>query len=539
MSHSCWRAQGRHAGVMVPLFSLVSTESWGVGEIPDLVPAARWAAAAGFDFIQVLPVNEMATGQHSPYSALSALALDPVFLRVPALTDFAALGGTACLSRADRQALDEARSTSRVAFDIVQSVKQRALRACFERFEHDEARVGSPRAEAFEAFIARERSWLDPYARFRAIHAAHQGLPWWEWDAGLRTPDAAASAAGRFEPEARYYRYLQWQLSEQWSATVTALGDVGIFGDLPFMVGGDSSDVWSQQHAFARDATVGVPPDAFSATGQDWGVPVYRWDVHAREDFSWFRARARRGAELFAGYRVDHLVGLYRTYVRPADGSPHYFTPGDEPSQIALGERLLRIFMEPGACIVAEDLGTVPDFVRESMARVGVPGFKVTRWERAWHSERQPFLDPATYPEVSVATTGTHDTETLAVWWETVDAAERHAFCDLLAGTGRAVDRDAPELTAVTRWSVLEMMLAAGSRFVILPMQDLFGWRDRINTPATVGDENWTFRLAQPIDRWLEGGETTTTARALRRLCHRANRHRPRTSFGPLPTSSP
>lgn len=531
MSAPRWHALGRHAGVMAPLFSLVSRDSWGVGEIPDLIPAARWAAAAGLDFIQVLPVNEMATGQHSPYSALSALALDPVFLRISDLPDFTALGGTVSLSAEDRDRLESARRAPRVDFRTVQELKQRLLRRCFTRFEHDEWRQGTPRAEAFRGFVERERAWLAPYALFRAIHATHEGLPWWEWEPQLRTPSGAEAEGARFENDIRFYQYLQWLVFDQWAEVRAQLGDVGVFGDLPFMVGGDSADVWAQQHAFAMDATVGVPPDAFSATGQDWGVPVYRWDVHAAEDFAWFRARARRGAELFAGYRVDHLVGLYRTYVRPQDGSPEYFTPEHEPDQIALGERLLRIFMENGACIVAEDLGTVPDFVRESMTRLGVPGFKVVRWERAWKVSGQPFLDPSTYPELSVATTGTHDTETLAVWWETADVAEREAFCDLLARTARTSDIDSPTLTDATRWSVLDLMLASRSQFVILPIQDLFGWRDRINTPATVGDENWTFRVATPIDQWLEGGEPLSTARTLRRLCHRHARHRPRTSF--------
>lgn len=526
---------------MVPLFSLVSRESWGVGEIPDLIPAARWASAAGLDFIQVLPINEMAPGQHSPYSALSALAVDPVFLRIDHVADFAAIGGLEALSRDELAALDAARRAPRVDFHAVQLLKQRVLEACFDRFEQHEDHTSSPRAAAFDAFVARERGWLDSYALFRAIHAAHGGLPWWEWAPELRTPVGAeaAGARTRHARQIRFYQYVQWLVWEQWSAVRTALGDVGIFGDLPFMVGGDSADVWSQQHAFSMDATVGVPPDAFSATGQDWGVPVYRWDVHAREGFAWFRARARRGAELFSGYRVDHLVGLYRTYVRPADGGPHYFTPHEESDQTALGETLLHTFMEPGACVVAEDLGTVPDFVRASMARVGVPGFKVTRWERAWHTEGQPFLDPASYPDVSVATTGTHDTETLAVWWETVDRVERDAFCDLLARTERAVDRDAPALTETTRWSVLDLMLAASSQFVILPIQDIFGWRDRINTPATVGDENWTFRVTPPIDGWLAAGLTLDTARALRRIAHRHHRRRPRASLAAPVVTSP
>src|SRR5688500_6887416 len=123
-------------------------------------------------------------------------------------------------------------------------------------------------------------------------------------------------------------------------------------------------------------------------------MPVYRWDVFAARDFDWLRARARRHAALFDGYRVDHLVGFYRTYFRPHGGGAPAFTPADEEAQCRLGERVLAVFREPGSEIIAEDLGTVPDFVRGSLVRLQVPGYKVLRWERHWHSEGQPFRDP-------------------------------------------------------------------------------------------------------------------------------------------------
>src|SRR5690606_3823127 len=186
----------------------------------------------------------------------------------------------------------------------------------------------------------------------------------------------------------------------------------------------------SRQEQFRIDASVGVPPDAFSETGQDWGLPVYRWDVHEATGYAWLRQRAQRCFELFDGFRVDHLVGFYRTFVRERDGET-YFVPPDEPAQKTQGERLLRLFMESGAAILAEDLGTIPDFVRESLDRLGVPGMKVLRWEREWKQDGQPFRDPATYPAVSVAISGTHDTETMAEWWDNADRDERAAAAAL------------------------------------------------------------------------------------------------------------
>jgi 4-alpha-glucanotransferase len=294
---------------------------------------------------------------------------------------------------------------------------------------------------------------------------------------------------------------------------------VALFGDLPFMVDGDSADVWARQHQFRLDATIGAPPDAFSAKGQNWGMPLYRWDVIALEHFRWLHERVRRSADLFDGYRVDHLVGFYRTFAWPTDGSEPFFTPPDEPTQLVLGERMLSIFREVGSTIIAEDLGTVPDFVRASLARLSVPGFRVFRWERHWHAEGQPLRDPAEYPPISVATSGTHDTESIAAWWDQTTAAEREQI-DALPTVRRiagAIDLKSAPFNPTVRDVLLETLLASGSNLVLLPMIDAFGWTDRINDPATMGGDNWTYRLPWPVDRMSEIPAACDRQAALRR----------------------
>ncbi len=174
-----------------------------------------------------------------------------------------------------------------------------------------------------------------------------------------------------------FYEYLQWLAGTQWKQARTAAraNGVQLFGDVPFMVDLHSADVWTHQEQFELDRSVGVPPDAFSATGQDWGMPPYNWDAFAKSGFVWLHDRARRSAALYDGYRVDHLVGFYRTYSRPraGEGEP-VFSPVEENDQLALGEQVLAIFREAGSEIIAEDLGTVPDFVRASLKDLGVPG---------------------------------------------------------------------------------------------------------------------------------------------------------------------
>ena len=247
-------------------------------------------------------------------------------------------------------------------------------------------------------------------------------------------------------------------------------------------------------------------------------MPVYQWDALAAEDYRWLRERARRSADLFDGYRVDHLVGFYRTYGRLKNGGEGFFTPSDEPAQRALGETVLDLFRGAGAEIVAEDLGTVPDFVRASLARLGIPGYRVFRWERHWRTEGQPFRDPSDYPQLSVAASGTHDTEPMAVWWDAAPESERRQISDLPSVqrlTGGA-DLTHAAFGATVRDVLLEILFASASDLLLVPVQDAFGWRDRINEPATITDENWTYRLPWPVDRMDEIPEARERKEQLR-----------------------
>ena len=510
----------RRAGLLIPLFSFASTRSWGIGEIADIPAMAGWLAASGQRVLQLLPLNEMAPGQCSPYSAISAMAMDPIFISLRDVPEFLALGGEAALDATERERLAGVRRARHVDHEAVRALKTTWLRRAFDRFSDAEWDRTSDRARAFTRFLAEQAWWVEDYALFRALHARDGERVWTEWPEDLQRRDPVAIDRARRDlaREVRYWQYLQWLAATQWRDARAHAHGVALFGDLPFMVDGDSADVWARQHQFDLDASVGAPPDAFSTTGQDWGMPVYRWDGIAADDFRWLRERARRSADLFDGYRVDHLVGFYRTYGRPKQGGVPFFTPATEPEQIALGERVLAIFKEAGAEIVAEDLGIVPDVVRESLVRSGVPGFRVFRWERHWHTEGTPFRDPAAYQAFSVATSGTHDTEPLVVWWETASPDDRRqisALATVQRVTNGASIEDAP-YTSVVRDALLEALFAAGSDLLLLPVQDVFGWRDRINEPATVGEGNWRFKLPWPCDRLDEIPEAQERQETLR-----------------------
>jgi 4-alpha-glucanotransferase len=520
----------RQAGVLLPLFSLRSAADWGVGEIPDLVPWARWCAGAGFSATMMLPVNFASRGQNSPYAALSAFAIDPVYIGPGAMEDFEAAGGVAALGREDAGLLEAVRASPTVRWNDVRNLKRRAFDLAFQRFERDEWARRSERARALEAFAHEERSWLDDYALFVAIHDLEQGgRAWTEWPAPLRDrdPAALAEARARLSRQILRFSWLQWQAEEQWRTARRAANALGVelAGDLPFMVATDSADVWARRGDFRLDARVGVPPDAFSATGQDWGLPVYRWDLMAREGYPWLSERARRMADLYGVYRVDHVVGLYRTYFFPNDGSPPDFVPAGEEAQTRNGETVLGIFSR-GARVIAEDLGVVPDFVRASLKRIAIPGYRVLRWERHWNQPGQPFREPREWPAVSVATTGSHDTESLAEWYDAMAEDERKAFLALPALAALRERGPAP-FDDAARDAILELIYGSGSDLLLLPFQDACGARERVNVPGTVTEQNWTYRI--PRDLAALHADLRTQER-LRDLARRTGRSRTESS---------
>lgn len=512
----------RVAGVTVPLFSLRSARSWGIGEIGDLPGFAQWARDAGLRLVQLLPLGEIGSSETSPYAALTAFGIDPIYV---SLADVADLGNDAEaeIDRARAQPagsdsahgrLARARESASVDYVNVRSLKQHALRVAFGRFQEGEIVRATPRAAAFRAFCQQNEGWLADYALFRALKDAHRGVAWWEWGEGLRDrrPKALDEARVDLAREVLFHQYTQWIAHVQWydaRARLRAIG-VEIMGDLPFMVGRDSADVWSNQGEFRADAGVGAPPDAFNDEGQDWGLPPYDWRVMRANDFAWLRRRCRYTASLYDRFRIDHLIGFYRTYMRAHDQRvdergrlrPGFFDPGEEQAQLEHGERVIGAMLEAsregGAQLIAEDLGVIPPWVRKSLARLGVPGYKVVIWEKDHEQNRAVFRDPEGYAPLSVACFGTHDTSPMAAWWESLDADERKAVKALPQLCDRPEVGDT--FTGSVHRALCDLLNGSSSELALFLIQDVLGTKERINTPATIGAHNWTYRLPGTVD---------------------------------------
>ncbi len=479
-----------------------------------------FARAAGLRVIQLLPLDEGAPGETSPYSAMSVLAIDPIYISVRGL------GGVGRVSIARAQAaVGAGRVVPRASLRPVKlALLERAYRASRKR-------NGSGIGDEYARFADRNLDWLDDYALFRALKDRFNWSPWDAWPEAIarRDPDALKAVRSELAGAIAMYSWWQFIADRQWSAAREHAYRAGVrlAGDMAFSPARDSAEVWANQAMFDLERTVGAPPDAFNLRGQRWGLPLPRWHAMRQDGFRLWKTRARRAGAMFDILRVDHVVGIYRTYSfdsdPEADGS---FSPAEEHDQVAQGEEIMHALRESaGQCeLIAEDLGSVPGWVRDSLTRLGIPGYKVMQWEReGWGAPDERFRSPSEYPELSIATTGTHDTTTLAVWWRDQPLAEREKLCAAL-GIGERVNPRRGSLGEDALDAIIEALYAAPSRYVILPLQDLFGWRAQVNRPGTISESNWIYRLPLTIEKLTEHPAIKARLARLRAIAERTGR---------------
>ena len=502
----------RIAGILIPLFSLRSAGDMGRGDIGGLRAMGDLALAMGHRALQLLPIDETPPGEASPYSAMSVMAIDPRYVSIKQLH-----GVT----------LDQ--STAHASLDLIElaTTKLSLLREAYRHFiEHATAKD----REAFRNFVDANHYWLEDYALFRVLSDRFEHSDWSRWPFGFRQHDPSTMEETRrtHAEEIDFFRFVQFTAHSQWSEAKANVNHRGVYlgGDLAFSPSAGSVEVWAHQDVFDLTRTVGAPPDAFSDEGQRWGLPMPDWSRMRAENFSLLRKRIRRARDLYDFLRVDHVVGLFRTFGFPlGEKTIGAFDPPAEEAQLAQGEEILRLIKEEAAPmrIIAEDLGVIPPFVRATMAKLGIPGYKIARWERDWSAPDAPFIDPAKYPAVALATTGTHDTDTLAEWWETIDEKERHQFLLAMGVHSEAAAQQAT-LSEPLLDRILSTLYASPAQLVIMPLQDLFRWKDRINVPGTVDSTNWRWRLPFDPARATDHPHLRSRIEALHAIVQRASR---------------
>jgi 4-alpha-glucanotransferase len=508
----------RLSGVTIPLFSIRTRTDWGVGQISDLPACAQFFARAGQRLVQVLPTHELADGETSPYGALSAFAIDPIYIDVERVSEV-----DPSTIAPLRPEIERLRAKPAVDYRAVRALKKEALGAAFDAFR----KLGeeSARKRAFAAFVAREAEWIRDHALYAALRASHAGYGWSTWPEGERdrAPSLLAIAASPKDDDGLGTRvleqmYLQWIAHEQWHEARAELKRLGVLlmGDMPFIVGSESADVWSHRDQFRSDVTLGAPPDDFAPEGQSWGLPAYDWTVMDKNDFAWLRSRAKHAADLFDRFRIDHVVGFFRQWVK-GDGAPAgAFDPPNEKDQQAHGESVLRAMLDAAGdeTVIAEDLGVIPDFVRETMGRLGLPGYKVLPWER--DSDFIP-RDPRAFPRRSVATWSTHDTAPITQWWYDLEDWERERIAKLDGIPLDAAEHD-------RELALIKLLFSSSSDLTLLLAQEILGDKSRINMPGTVNDTNWTWRMTRPIEELKDDAAIGARLDAIAQLASAAKR---------------
>lgn len=437
---------------------------------------------------QMLPVGPAGFGD-SPYSALSAFAGNPLFI------DLTALGGDVTLPTQRDDLVDWAEAAT---------FRDAQLRRLFERLDADALRRR-------DEFAEREAAWLEDFALFDAIKRAHGGRAWFEWEADLRLREPAALDRARRElaRDVTFAKTAQWAFDEQWASFRRYANDrgVGLIGDMPIFVAHDSADVWQHRELFDLDRegrprhVAGVPPDYFSATGQRWGNPLYRWRVLAKDNYRWWVERFKAALRRFDVVRLDHFIGFVRFWqidaLEPTAVRGRWMkSPGralfDAVAE-AIGTDIQHL------PLIAEDLGAVTPRVTRLRRQLGLPGIRLVQFAFGTDPQAPIFL-PHAHERQCVVYTGTHDNDTSVGWFTDPGDApgstrtsaeaehERHAALEYMGrANGEAVD---PAL------EMMRLAMASVARTCIVPMQDVLGLGSeaRMNRPGTA-EGNWRWRL--------------------------------------------
>lgn len=506
--------QKRVAGVSLPLSSMKGTGDWGCGDMSSLQEWVEYFSKYDTKILQILPLWETAPREHCPYSALSAYAIDPVYISIKDVPEVQKSASAQDIIADLQPEIENWRKSENVQFDAIKPAKYRVLWAAYEYFEKEEKHPGNPRWQAFLQFQKQHRSWLLFYAIFRTAKDLYNWTSWTTWPEELKNTQVPAlkDFLVKNERQVMFFCYVQWIAQEQLEAARAFAKEKGVmlFGDIPFGVNFDSADVWANQSKFLLDTEVGAPKDALAQGGQKWGLPAYNWPLIEEQNFNFWRTRIERACEIYDIFRLDHLVGFFRTWIfKPGDEVGGYDIT-DEQAQKQRGAKFIEAVIETAKdkLPIGEDLGVIPDYMREFMRKASIPGYRVIRWEK----DNEVFREPRNYPTASLATTSTHDTTTLRQCWEEMPAWQRANFWEMISA--RKTDGNLPYSQEITI-EILKRVLGSASVFAIFPLQDIIGTTDQINVPGTVNNTNWTFRLpykTQEFDEKYNGIMTTFQA---------------------------
>ncbi len=451
-------------GLVIPLFSLRTQQSCGIGEFLDLLPLINWCSQIGLDLIQLLPIQD--TGDEaSPYYPLSSCALDPIYLSLASLPSSLSL----------KKELQLFAPLSSLPALLRDEVKHKKIEWLFRYFTESFDLV--KKEKSYQEFVT-AHSWLLPYAKFKASKEMTKQID--------------------------FHCFIQYLCFQQmgYVRKIASKRNVFLIGDLPISINPDSADVFEKPELFDLTLSAGAPPDIYNALGQSWGFPIFRWDQMRKNGYTWWKRRMSVMQELFHFYRIDHVVGFFRIWAikegqKPSQG---FFLPEDPSSWISQGREILKMLLASSPLFpIAEDLGTIPKGVPQVLKELHIPGTKVFLWQQR---NKKP-IPYSSYDPESATTLSTPDSEPLAIMWE--------KYPDLSAPFAQMKGWNYPApLTREQRLSLLSDAHSTASRFHLNLLQETLAlfpelsWenpeQDRINIPGTVLKTNWTYRFRPTVE---------------------------------------
>lgn len=557
------------AGVLVPLFALRGENDLGVGDVGVLREFIDWAAGIGFKLVQLLPVNETGA-DNSPYNAISAMAIEPTTLRLAPNSpqDLTAESFEKFFSDNNLSAL----RSGRIKYREVKKLKQSLLENAFQNFSGN---GDEERQSQFRSFCDEQSAWLSDYAFFRVLMEENgNSAAWNRWPAEHQTIEKARNWSRDLPDDRqtalngrqRFFCYVQWIAHQQWHGIRMYAQERGIalMGDIPFGVSYYSADVFARPDEFVLDWSGGAPPepyfkdDAFTQKwGQNWGIPLYRWDRMRTNNFQWWRERVRAVRRIFDLFRIDHILGFYRIYAFPwrpqknkeflpldwdqmlqqtGGQAPHFIPRDDETvekrdANKREGEEYLRVVLDEAGAgrVTGEDLGVVPDYVRPSLQSLGIAGFKIPQWETR---DGSVTLGDK-YERLSVATYATHDHKPIrALWEEVFDSATPSTIAEQSSSTLEKIAQFAglhsnigqPDFERVFYPAIMEALFRCNSWIAIVMITDLLAHKHRFNVPGTKAKLNWTRRMQRSIAQLSSSRKERKRTQLIRDLLGKAGR---------------
>lgn len=474
----------RTAGILLPVTSLPS--KYGIGCFSkSAYDFVDWLKAAGQSYWQILPLGPTSYGD-SPYQSFSTFAGNPYFISLEALIEEGVLTEKEC------DGADFGSRPNDIHYEKLYKNRYPLLRKAYERSKISE----NP---DYLRFIEENNWWLSDYALFMAVKDRFEGVPWNQWaeDIRLRWGNAMDYYREELYFEIEFQQYMQFKFYEQWHALKAYANENGIrlIGDIPIYVAMDSADTWAHPELFQLDETLtpsavaGCPPDGFSADGQLWGNPLYRWDYHRNTGYEWWISRLSYCFRLYDVVRIDHFRGFDEYYSIPYGAESAKEGHWEKGPGIDLFRHVEQSLGWHE--VIAEDLGYVTDSVRQLVFESGFPGMKVL--EFAFDSRDTGSANdylPHNYIENCVAYTGTHDNETITGWFQSITKKERQMARDYLC------DQTTPD--RLLHQSFISLIMRSSAKSCIIPIQDYMGYDNtcRINKPSTVGI-NWRWRLTE------------------------------------------